>query len=307
MDFTSIKNFTIPEGNVAKISIGGITVWSKSSGQKYQIKKNDILLDTITLADLITKIQNGDAQTDYGIGAQIIVPYTDPFDSITYDCPFNFGTFTQYPGKLGLQTHYVLPSQALAYGIVAIGNTTNSSANWEKSYVYQWLNTSGLCSATGFSGKNGFLSCLPSDFVNRLNDIPTGKSETPSKFFLLTATQYYVETELITVEKPTSTSRGNNINCFDIEHEKSAWEYWQDRMGELQICLQPKADRITYSISDNTPATIPTITPGKRILYKPGVANQTTTGLYYFSVNGSCQIGSGTNNNFQYQPACVIG
>ena len=142
--------------------------------------------------------------------------------------------------------------------------------------------------------------------MNRLQDIPTGKSDTPSKFFLLTATQYYVETEYIKVEKPTSASNGNNINCLDIEHEKEAWEYWKNRMGSPQICLKANDDRIIRSISNNSAATIFTITVGRRALYKPYVSTEYTNGLYYFSVNGSCNIASGSNNK-QYQPACVIG
>ena len=307
MELSNVKEIITPQGNLKKILRGDVVIWSKkASDLKYTIWKNGELIDRITMSQFVNKIQNGDAQTDYGIGAQIMIPYTDPFNDVTYDCPFNFGTFTQYPGKLGLQTHYALPSKAVAYGTVTIGNTINSSSNWETSYIYHWLNTSGISySSKNFNGKNGFLSCLPADFVNRLQDIPTGKSETPSKFFLLTATQYYVDTELITVEKPTNTSKGNNINCFDLEHEKEAWEYWINRISSPQICLKTTNDRIIYSLSDNKAANIVTITPGRKILYKSGVSAQYTNGLYYFSVNGSCNIGSATN--FKYQPACVIG
>lgn len=301
MELSNVKEIITPAGSLKKILRGDVVIWSKkASDLKYTIWKDGELIDRVTMSQFVNKIQNGDARFDYGIGAQIMIPYTDPFNGVTYDCPFNFGTFTQYPDKLELQTHYALPSKKTAYG-------NSSIPNWEKSYIYQWLNTSGICSATGFSGKNGFLSCLPADFVNTLQDIPTGKSETPSKFFLLTATQYNIETELVQVEKPTNTSKGNNITCLDTEHEKEVWEYWQNRIGSKQICLKSNNDRITYSISDNTPANISTITTGRRKLYKPGVSTQNTDGLYYLSVNGSCNIGSGTGNNFQYQPACVIG
>ena len=304
MELSNVKEIITPNGNLKKILRGDVVIWSKKSDLKYTIWKDGVLIDRVTMSQFVDKIHSGDARFDYGIGAQIMIPYTDPFDGVTYDCPFNFGTFTQYPGKLGLQTHYALPSKAVAYGAVTVGGINNP--NWEKSNIYQWFHTTGICSATGFSGKNGFLSCLPEDFVNTLQNIPTGKSDTPSKFFLLTATQYYVETEYIKVEKPTSASNGNNINCLDIEHEKEAWEYWKNRMGSPQICLKANDDRIIRSISNNSAATIFTITVGRRALYKPYVSTEYTNGLYYFSVNGSCNIASGSNNK-QYQPACVIG
>ena len=306
MELSNVKEIITPNGNLKKILRGDVVIWSKKSDLKYTIWKDGVLIDRVTMPQFVDKIHSGYAEENYGIGAQIMIPYTDPFNGITYDCPFNFGTFTQYPGKLGLQTHYALPSIAVAYGAVTVGGNTGNS-NWEKSYIYQWFHTSGICSVTGFNKKNGFLSCLPEDFVNTLQDIPTGQSDTPSKFFLLTATQYYVETEYIGVPNPTSASNGININCLDIEHEKEAWEYWKNKIGSPQICTKANDERIFNSI-DNKKVRVCTVTVGRSAGYKPYVSIEYTNGLYYFLVNGSCNIiNSPSTSTMQYQPACVIG
>ena len=117
MDFRNIINVTIPAGRVNKISIGGVVYWNKaiSAGNKYKIMKDDVQVAEVTMSRLVKQVNSGVAQERYGIGAQIIVPYTDPFDNITYDLPFNFGTFTAVGRRLGLQAHYGIPSQNIVY------------------------------------------------------------------------------------------------------------------------------------------------------------------------------------------------
>ena len=117
MDFRNITGITIPAGRVNKISIGGVVYWNKaiSAGNKYKIMKDDVQVAEVTMSWLLKQVNSGVAQERYGIGAQIIVPYTDPFDNITYDLPFNFGTFTAVGRRLGLQAHYGIPSQNIVY------------------------------------------------------------------------------------------------------------------------------------------------------------------------------------------------
>ena len=47
MNFSQVKNVTIPEGNVKSISIGGVTVWSAKSGgwsiDDYEVNENLII------------------------------------------------------------------------------------------------------------------------------------------------------------------------------------------------------------------------------------------------------------------------
>lgn len=103
MDFRNVVELTIPEGSVAGIKRGNLSIWSKSTRNKYKILKNGSQVANITMSNFVKAIQNGAAQTDWGIDAQIVIPYTDPFDNTTYELPFNFGTFTAYgDGKLGL-------------------------------------------------------------------------------------------------------------------------------------------------------------------------------------------------------------
>ena len=99
MDFRSVTGVTIPPGSVSKISIGGVVVWNKaiSDGNKYKIMKNGVQVAEVTMSRLVKQVNNGVAQEDYGIGAQIIVPYNDPFNNTEYELPFNQGT--DYYGK----------------------------------------------------------------------------------------------------------------------------------------------------------------------------------------------------------------
>ena len=108
MDFRSVTGLTIPAGNVNKISIGGVVYWNKeiSAGSKYKIMKDGIQIAQVTMSRLVKQVNSGAAQEDYGIGAQIIVPYNDPFNNTEYELPFNVGTFTAVGNKkLGLQAH----------------------------------------------------------------------------------------------------------------------------------------------------------------------------------------------------------
>ena len=76
-NFKISDSVTIPAGSVNKIVIGGVVVWSKKSANKYKILKNDEQVDSLTMFRIVTKVPNGDAQTDYGIGTQIVIPYHD--------------------------------------------------------------------------------------------------------------------------------------------------------------------------------------------------------------------------------------
>ena len=109
MDFRSVTGLTIPAGSVNKISIGGIVYWNKeiSAGNNYSIMKNGVEIAKVTMPQLVKQVNRGYAEENYGIGAQIIVPFCYNLQkNYTYALPFNFGTFTAYgEGKLGLQAH----------------------------------------------------------------------------------------------------------------------------------------------------------------------------------------------------------
>ena len=185
MDFRSVKSLTIPAGNVNKILIGGVVYWKKSNN-KYKIMKDGVLLAELTMQELVSQVNSGAAQEDFGIGAQIIVPYKDAWDGTTYDLPFNFGTFTAYgEGKLGLQVHYTVPIQVTPYSETKeetyLGKR-NNFYSWKDSYAYKWLNAyateHGITDNQGlFVGRTGFLGCLPEDFVDAMSTTTHGHEE----------------------------------------------------------------------------------------------------------------------------------
>ena len=299
MELSNVKEIITPNGNLKKILRGDIIIWSKKSDLKYTIWKDGVLIDRVTMSQFVNKIQNGDAQTDYGIGAQIYVPYTDPFNGITYDCPFNFGTFTQYPGKLGLQTHYALPSTAVSYGANAQQNSAQNyyHCHWQNSYMYNWLNTKGIVNNTNYgSNINGFLSCIPEDFIATIQQISF--MNTNCKFFLLTNTQSCANTEndkrYVTAEKP--------------DWEGEVWEYWQNKIGTPQEYYSTDTNRIVYSMANQSAAvsiTTPSILRIKAHTSN-GVAYPVKYYQYGFDNLGKSKALSAAAKNY-FQPACVIG
>lgn len=296
MDLSKVKEIITPAGSLKKILRNDVVIWSKKSDLVYTIWKDGVLIDRVTMPQFVNKIHNGDAQTDYGIGAQIIIPYTDPFDGNTYNCPFNFGTFTQYgEGKLGLQTHYALPSKNVAYR--SAGNV-----DWENSYIKAWFNSSGICSVTEFSGKNGFLSCLPADFVETMQNTITGPHDTLCKVFLLTATQYCADTD--DYDNGITGSGKIQAKCTYPEKEGQVWEYWQNIIGSKQIYKTKNDNRIIYLISTSSKAAVATLSrhtmQNNRAIYNY---------IYVFNNIDGEYMGSGGNtiSPLHYQPACVIG
>ena len=300
MELSNVKEIITPQGNLKKILRGDVVIWSKkASDLKYTIWKDGELIDRVTMSQFVNKIQNGDAQTDYGIGAQIMIPYTDPFNGVTYDCPFNFGTFTQYPGKLGLQTHYALPSKAVSYGANARQNSTQKyfQCYWKNSYMYNWLNTKGVVSNTNYGSKiNGFLSCIPEDFISALQTISF--MSTDCKFFLLTNTQSCANTENAT----------RYVTASQPDFEGEVWEYWQNRIGTPQEYYATDTNRIIYSIANQSEAVaITTASVLYRKSYtKNGVHYDPAYYQYGFDKSGKSKNVSADTKNY-YQPACVIG
>ena len=285
MDFRSVTGLTIPAGSVNKISIGGVVVWSKKNDGRYKILKDGQLIDRITIADLVSKVQDGSAQTDYGIGAQIVVPYHDPWDNNDYKLPWNFGTFTVYgEGKLGLQTHYAIPTTALVY--CERTSEKNSNLDFSKSSIFKWLNSHGTehnLSVTDYENKTGFLDCLPEDFIDATQTL-FHSDELEPKFSALSALAYNVSSVSSVI-----------------------WEYWLQRINNTTVNMDNMLNTSRsawkiYCIHDpSTSSAIMTSTRGGRT-----VNNQYYNYMYSFSDIGKF-IFKGGDAPYRYQPYCVIG
>ena len=277
MDFRSVTGLTILAGSVNKISIGGVVVWSKKNDGRYKILKDGQLIDRITIADLVSKVQDGSAQTDYGIGAQIVVPYHDPFDDNDYELPFNFGTFTAYgEGKLGLQAHYAVPNQEIQY------KASTRLCEWKDSYICTWLNSD-------------FLNCMPEDFSEAMISLKHGNTEetlVSSKMFILSLEASCASLDKVTQASPQPFYSDNMV-----------WEYWSNKIGIPQKYNETNTARVFYKANgksaDNyiiVPNYLYTFNDKGILLEKfmcmfsRGTFNTSVASSYFFVV-----------------PACVIG
>ena len=302
MDFRSVTGVTISSASVNKISIGGIVVWRKNAN-KYKILKDNVLIDEITIADLVSRVQDGSAKTDYGVGTQIIIPYHDPFDNNNYNLPFNFGTFTAYgENKLGLQAHYAIPTVGVQYG-TPVDNDSSKYCTWSDSYMYKWLNsynTEHEISHKDYVNKKGFLGCLPRDFTSAMLSTSHGNASYPSasqevsgKFFLPGAINSYA-----------ITGYSNKDAYYDMlgDGENAVWEYWRERIGTTspQTNSGQNANRISYKIDTKQACNIrlPNIVHNSSSKYD-SVATFNYLGMYSMSIASSTDVFS--------LPACVIG
>ena len=307
MELSNVKEIITPQGNLKKILRGDVVIWSKkASDLKYTIWKNGELIDRVTMSQFVNKIQNGDARFDYGIGAQIMIPYTDPFNDVTYDCPFNFGTFTQYPGKLGLQAGYSIPSRTFNYGEQKDATNNDRSCKWEDSYIFKWLNSYSAHNITVGNYKNtnkGFLSCIPQDFVASLQTIPFKNTE--CKIFILTASQHNI-ISTYTYNKSST----QYIYEVEDESEYGVWEYWQNLIGEPAKFNTTNYNYYTNNIINiNTTAkSVAGVTIFPSIVsYTQKTSKQTTSRYDMVAINNmqiSTLQASLTSN---FRPACVIG
>ena len=288
MDFRSVTGVTIPAGSVNKISIGGVVVWNKPSGNRYKILNNTTQVAKVTMSQFVNAIQSGAAQEDWGIGAQIVVPYHDSWDNNDYELPFIFGTFTQYPGKLGLLTEYGIPSTTLRYAASTTGTT------FKNSYLKQWLNAYGTehnLTETKYVGKVGFLGCLPQDFVEAISE----------EVKILSGREYCLDTSSY-----TSTSTTYDYKPFN-QGTDFIWEYWQAKVGtkrKLPISTNNSNYR-AYNVAKRETVTnrmIDTIFG----LYLKTSGNLDKLRNLYFTGYGKTDLNQ-SSLEYSYQPACYIG
>lgn len=300
MDFRNVAGLTIPAGSVNKISIGGVVVWSKKNDGRYKILKDGVQVDRITIADLVSKVQDGSAQTDYGIGAQIVIPYHDEWDNNKYQLPFNFASFNQYQNKLVLQTHYAVPSTPIPFG-------NNLYCIYDNSYMKKWLhayNTEHELTITEYADRKGFLGCLPQDFVEALQDVTFCNSVV--KVFIPSRVQLNVAETLT----KTATSGSYTIRdySYTISYNHVVWEYWKTLIGSTAQKLEEYEEkRKVFGLDGVTRAATATSSYFNIPSYtQSGVKYSSSTQQCIFQKNGQCIL-SYASDSYQYLPACVIG
>ena len=309
MDFRNVAGLTIPAGSVESIKIGNVTVWSKNAN-KYKILKDGVEVAEVTMSQFVSAIQSGAAQEDWGIGAQIVIPYHDFWTDKDYELPFNFGTFTAYgEGKLGLQVNNGVPTQAVHYGEK---EGSINFCSWENSYAYKWLNayntSYGLENDSYYAGKTGFLGCIPKDFSNAI--IPTyhGYSLTVlSKIFLLGLENLY-----ISVNKDVLVNSENNLKYYVYpmsgDGENVAWDYWKNLIGTSSPLEVPQSNSniIKEKIDKSVGSSVNSYWCTNK-LKRTSQKNITGTFLQtHINSNGTLEPINSMSTSI-YLPACVIG
>ena len=307
MDLTSVTDITIPEGNVNAIKIGNLTIWTKPTVNRYKILKNGTQVANVTINKLVKSIKNGNAQTDWGIGAQVIVPYTDPCNNTTYELPFVFGTFTVYgTGTLGLQATRAVPTVAKVYS--GGGFTSGGAVNfWTYSSFRSWLNNVNPTNTSyGFQTKwsitKSFRDCVPTDFVNAT--IANTHAGATGNFFLLRVSDFYLSNSSVTISSKSYIPVLNSTSS-------AGWEYWQNKLGsKLKLNTTNTALKF-YLVSSSTYVNVALPNP---ITGTGSATGSTSTTSIKQGSNSMCYI---TNaGNFYYTnftgtryclPACILG
>lgn len=310
LDFSSVKHVRIsPSGDVDKISIGGVVYWKKNSS-KYKIMKDGVQLAEVTMSQLLRQVNSGAAQEDYGIGAQIIVPYTEPYNNTEYELPFNFGTFTAYgEGRLGLQAGYGVPlCDNMYYGHMENRQASKYFCRWENSVAYSWLNNTETADGkktweiNSSLNKKAFPSCIPEDFTDVACMFKHGHDESTaieSKYFLLGAVNLCAVTGRFSPYISSNSNSYIQIETF-YGDEGMIWEYWREKIGEPQgFNTRMDARKVVTLAKNATAIPIPNIAN----TYNGMVAS---TRAMIFLTNGNYQDAWSTEES-KYLPACVIG
>lgn len=317
MDFRNIINIIIPAGRVNKISIGGVVYWNKaiSAGNKYKIMKNDVQVAEVTMSRLVKQVNSGVAQENYGIGAQLIVPYHDSWNNQDYELPFNFGTFTAYgEGKLGLQAHYAIPTSDVSHGNVS---SNNYFCFWKDSYPYKWLNAYGteyeITNNGNYTNRNGFLSCIPEDFVDIMNTTSHGNFEYTMLGYVPDDAAYERSEETLVSGKiflpgPSNSNMATMCGSYNNwtsygDGDWNTWEYWINRMGSSQFRDSPSSITKVRQVApiQSPSSTFKVWQPSKVFFYPDYIPYQA-----YFLADGTWGY-QRADRSARFLPACVIG
>ena len=231
--FANVTDVRIPQGDCIRIqeTVGGRILWEKKKG-KYEIRKNGVTVDWVDIDQLQRKITDGTAQSQYGIGAQLILHLE--YDDGTYrnvEYPMVFGTFRQFTNQanrsvncLGLNALYHLPFSS----VYDHGNPP--TCRWRDSKLRTWMNsdseTSGGFEASSVSADApGMKRMFPADFIEAI--IPV-KISSSWRYNTNNAADVTTDTFFILSLTELSTDVGNSMVS---DREPAPWEYWEQKMG----------------------------------------------------------------------------
>lgn len=256
--FANITDVKIPEGNCIRIqeTVGGRVLWEKTG--KYEIRKNGSAIDRVTIEELQRKIGDGTAETQYGIGAQLVLTIEGDYSGGThfkYEYPMNFAAFKSFTKQnnqtvsgLGLHAAYGLPVDS-----VFNYNSDGSSptGRWRDAKVRTWMNSDlesmGGIDVTAINGgavRCGMMYLFPDDFISAVIPVKVQSIwidgtnySTFDKFFLLSLTEMSTDID--------------NSGLAAIEGP--AWEYWAQRLGNRRVPFSEEHDgRKIKKVSNNT-------------------------------------------------------
>lgn len=288
--------------------------------QRYYIRKHGENVDYVTMQQFVDGVKKGTIA--YEEGKQIVIPYTNPVNGITYDLPFNFGTTQQFQKEdgstftgLGLVAEYAVPTYDIQFDNAEPSNSdsqrkSRGNNRWMYSNLRQWLNKSGRNWYTAQHSvdaapdtpdpvyDDGFLSYLPADFVEAIIPVKQstkthsvdggGYDTTYDKFFPLSMSQVNI--------KCTDTSYGLND-----ESEGRYWEYWRNKSNSsdyLRVSSNFNSHLIIYSIENHATACYWWWRSAHLI---------DSSGIWHAYAGGLITSIYANSTNLRVSPACVIG
>lgn len=294
MDVSLAKAIKTPKGSLKRILKDDVIIWEKTDGPKYNIRKNGVSIAQVTMNEFVDAVRSEYAKQKWGLGAQLVVPYKDPFNNITYELPFDFVNFRS--GRVRLQTHYAIPSCGLTYGTTT--SKYNNYCSFSGSYIRKWLNsrdTSHGITISPYAGKRGFLGCLPSDFVAKIDS-----------FVLPNAREVNADTEKFRWRKSTTYVYDFS---FDTSPTTAAWDYWANRITSpdritggngLKRAVFPIGISSTKETSASNAASIVTTTKVTQSI----VSGYTYYYLFGFN-KGSSELAN-ASSQYKYTPSCLV-
>ena len=275
MDLSDVSYISTVDDYISKITHTNSSniIWQCTSPMpnKYIIRSDNAPDKSVTINQLRKMITNDEVD----IGSELIVSYTDPYNHVTYDCPFVFGALKDWILRdgttkygLGLQTVYSLPTQSMQYG---------SNNDYGASNIRSFLTTT-------------LLNCFPADFVNSLAEVYIPLYNVYDKFFALSNPEM-------------------NVICTDSgwaytnDSEGSHWQIYQQKTNSTDYLNLPVSRGTIFSDIDLRGYNIEDKTT-KSNVWSRGKLLANNGWQWVVVVNGiSNDYVSGSN---RLQPACVI-
>lgn len=255
---------------------------SNANDGAYRLVNNGKTIGRIEIDELTAMVRDGTVLDNYTYGTQIVIPYTDPSNNVTYDLPFNFGTVREFEREdgstftgLGLFAEYGVPACGIQYDNVEPTNTLTvrkqfGNCRYIHSSVRQWLNKSGVDwyeeqheydaapTTPDPATIKCFPDCLPKEFVDSCVEVKVLSYACKHDSYSLDATydKFFL---LATSEINSRMSDGRYGLTSDAEG--SYWEYWRYVSGATDYWsstvygsngLNDNVYRTRYTVEDHT-------------------------------------------------------